>query len=282
MPLIAVDRSHRTMSIHSHRNIFSSIPLELRLRIFESSPDLSTAKSLAGTCQAAYSIWLAYPASICEHVLPRTVRCYHDAQTLTNALQKALSPELLSHKHYIRRLLSNAKCAERARDIFESSHKDYVNLNDNEQRRFLHIFYTVWTFATFYNSPWTLYPSSLSAAIDCLHSLSNQDRYIASELMFALTKVWSVLEKRGQIPCAAGLAEISKEIRSGSVDKGRRELLNRNPAEVLRTHLTLTGWYEALCVIKNNSVVTFPLGFFAFRALLDHFQPKLGFSERNA
>lgn len=261
------------MSIQSHRDIFSSLPVELRLRIFESSPNLSTAKTLAGTCQEAYSIWHAYLALICEHVLPRTVRCYHDVQTLTNAQQKALWLELISHRHYVHRLLSNAKCGERAWDIFESRHKAYVNMNDNEQRRFLHVFYTVWTFATFYNSPWTSYPSSSSAATDCLQSLSVQDRYIASELIFDLAKVWSVLEKRGQIPGAADLAEVSKEIQRGSVDEGSRELLNQDLAEDLRTHLTTTGWYDALRVIQRKSVVTFPLGNFAYCALLDHFQP---------
>ncbi|CAL8583695.1 hypothetical protein XPA_009315 [Xanthoria parietina] len=232
MPLIAVDRSPRTMSIHSHRNIFSSLPVELRLRIFESSPDLSTAKALAGTCQAAHSIWLAYSASICEHVLPRTVRCYRDVQTLTNAQQKALLREPLSHNRYIRRLLSNAKCAERAWDLFESHYMNYPNFNDNERRRFLHIFYAVWTFTIFYNTPWTS-----SAATDCLQSLSLQDKYFAYQRIFALTEIWSILEERGQIPDAAGLAEVSKDIQRGSVDQGRREPLRRNLAQVLRTHL---------------------------------------------
>lgn len=280
------------MSIPSHQTTLTALPSELRLRILESCSDLSTAKALASTCKAAYSTWLAFPTSICEQVLARTTRCYNDVQALTNAQEKTLSPGMSTYREYVRRLLSNTRCAERACDLMGAYYKRWMDLNDNEQKRFLRIFYTVWTFAVLYNSPSTSDPWSASAAACYLEAVTIHDLYIIFELWFVLNTIWRKLKERGQIPGAADLAEMSRELQRGSVDEGRRVLLTRNLEKARRVHLTLTGWYNAMYFIdryipdklsrQGNGTGTLRVKGLGTLLLLDRYQHKLRIPEENA
>lgn len=197
-----------------------------------------------------------------------------------------------TYREYVRRLLLNARCAERACDLLGAHYKKWVDLNDNEQERFLHIFYTVWTFAILYNSPWKSDPWSASAAACYLEATTIEDLYIIFELSFALNMIWGKLEERGQIPGAADLAERLREFQRGSVDEGRRVLLTRDLEKARRVCLTRTGWCDAINLIElfiedkflsqGNGTGTLPGKGLGIRVLLDHFQHRLRIPEENA
>ncbi|KAI4235170.1 MAG: hypothetical protein LQ349_003335 [Xanthoria aureola] len=94
----------------------SLIPSEIRLRIFESCPNVPTAASLAKVSKPFNNTWMSYKKSVCLHILERTIEYYQDARILAteNRIASRMISELLQQfiEHYTPKILANAKAAE--------------------------------------------------------------------------------------------------------------------------------------------------------------------------
>ncbi|KAL8991819.1 MAG: hypothetical protein Q9169_007624 [Polycauliona sp. 2 TL-2023] len=92
------------------------MPAEMRLRIFESCPDLATAASLAQASKDFNGIWVAFKDSICSVILKQAIVCYDDASGLAKQqMFKKRSTTLTSRqqfKKFTAYMVAIAKAAE--------------------------------------------------------------------------------------------------------------------------------------------------------------------------
>ncbi len=268
----------------TQKNTLNTLPPEILLRIFQCCPNLPVARKLASTCQATYSTWLGFQTSICEEILPRTIRCYDDAKAVAAGQDKASSPVSSTYQNHVRRLLWNAMCAERACDIMGSHYKESVDLNENEQRRTIHVFYTIQAFVVLFGCPATSQPWSSSAAERFLHTISDCDSYIIAELVFAWNRVLSQLDLINQLS-PFDMGEKSRELQRNPVEEAFRLFLIDSFEQPRLVHPTFTAWRNAIgviykyvrvkCLNGGNDTGNIPGSRLGIRVLLDHYQHRL-------
>ncbi|KAL8664427.1 MAG: hypothetical protein Q9168_007909 [Polycauliona sp. 1 TL-2023] len=247
------------MAAMSQMTTFNSLPPELILRIFENCPDLSAAKNLGSTYRGTYAVWRAFLKSICEHVLSRTIRCYDDAKAVTTALEKVQWPPQSTNEAHVRRLILVAKSAKFGCDLMQS-HLAYTQtrhgvMDNNEQRRFLHIFYTVWTFAILFHADllYTYRPESSPYSHErFLQACSDHDCYIISAISSALREIGTETGYRGY-RLLPGQDEMIEALKQDLSEEGRCRLaLMKSPEELLRLDETVDKWHDAMASLQRQ------------------------------
>ncbi|KAL8790057.1 MAG: hypothetical protein Q9213_000759 [Squamulea squamosa] len=253
---------------------FSSLPPEIRLCIFESCPDIAAARNLASTCKAAYSTWLAFAECICDCILSRKIRCYSDAQAFAEAQTRGSARSSITYQEYFGHLIWNAWFAERACDLVIDYYVKMKDLSQEEQLRFLHVFYTAWKFVVLHQSDTTSTEGSPSAAAQFLESISIHDYSIIRALAcFIFGNVCGLLADRTEEDVqhlAERLDEMPQGRERASIVEKRRRLL---------VHLRLLDWNDALIAIDKTIPERFqdslPRVRLGMRVLLDPYQRHL-------
>lgn len=207
-------------------SLFSTLPPELILLIFESVSSLTEVANLIRTAQSFRHVWQLNASSICYKFFPQAIDCFSEAEQLVDAQdevetqQQQEQQQQQSQQHHQRALrrtktiLSNAHHVSLVCDFYETELIPEVVLNryvkrehpchyltSTERTRFTRSYYRLWIFTIIGNIR-----CSLGLRSSFLARLSNKELYCMREV-----GVWlaSAVDKEELL--RLGLLESSEE-----------------------------------------------------------------------
>lgn len=126
------------------------LPLEMALRILESTESLTDIITLALTAPVFNAVWITYKASILAAVVPRSIECYPEALQLYNRFQRLSRSRDEDAVTRCQRLRSAERVVTSVRDHYIEKYLWKENILRNytmasrERQSFTRAFYYLW------------------------------------------------------------------------------------------------------------------------------------------